>query len=351
MESSIHLPILQQPTLLVSQATYEWLGLDSDTATDLWHMFDGDGESSFIDQLHTVLETSNLKFLQGPCPHGWDDYMRQAGLAWWLRRAILAPDFADLRATSNGLHWVTEAITARWEYLKHVLGHKSDPDFPYCHEQALRLHQTQDFPAPAALPGYTMLYKDLDLERAKSVYDPASATLTLENALHINHSGDFSPGTHVYWTPMRPLAQRFQAWSKLKTLDIPQAILQIAIPNHYLESLKTLRLTLDKCSDPAFPSSTLRRLAFHSHNFDADPKLPSIAKYQLITGPVIAGQSSRNFQSPMAIQHQHLLMVETAPGRQEQALQWLFPHLEEEEDLQTYCASHCWIHELGAPTT
>ena len=191
-----------------------------------------------------------------------------------------------------------------------------------------------------------MLYKGIDVERARAMYDSSTGDLCAAIPRAYCGNGDFGARPLVYWTPMREVANRYSEWAKHKVKDVPLAILQIAVPDAFVEKLKALYLWFDDSKD------TWRQVVYHGRNGEMVPRDLSRRVCQepgLLIGHILSGPNEKygKFTSHQQIKKEHCLQVKNAEGQLIPAIQWVFFDKPLEE-LRERCEGKGWIHQLGA---
>ena len=339
------------PEYLHSIETYEIMGFNYDFACKIWSRYitgDPDSPFDFMDYAHACIDRDRI-------PDGlstsedWDDIMTKLGINSTLRAAILCPGFDDIRGTASCKHWIWEAMKMRFEALDNLI------DYISCEYERRRkvaeagdCEGNTDPPAsltetPASLDGHTMLWRACTKPAAEYC---ANAPQRLKFTSMTVYPGDFE-GDRTYFTPQYQTANRFANYLKHLAPLAEIAILQIAVPNDFIESLSKNHLLSDGPSSKAW-----KEVVWHYRCRKPLSRLRSdteviCAKKLWIGHILLSGRARFNAVDGYAtLQSSDALMVEV-DGQWQKAEQWSFSGREVQAKFARLCKGKALIHSVG----
>ncbi|KAF2139824.1 uncharacterized protein K452DRAFT_310206 [Aplosporella prunicola CBS 121167] len=200
--------------------------------------------------------------------------------------------------------------------------------------------------APARMEGHTMLWRGGAHRRHKAFYDFSTQTAKI-TALE-SSPGDFSHRGRSYFSPQHETADRYAQWAKHKS-DITQvSILQVALPNKWVESLDAHYLWLG-----ALPTDEWSQVVWHSRNGERFPKeLRHVYNKDLLIGHIASGINEKYvaMDKPTMIKDKDVLKVESE-GEDVKSIQWVFQSMKAEDGFETECKGKVWVHMCGCLKT
>ncbi|KAI9662019.1 MAG: hypothetical protein M1831_002934 [Alyxoria varia] len=109
------------PYKLHSVETYQFLGLDHQTSSDLFHRWTGMAEdvrqvTSFIQFGIDRIKYNSIN--AATINEDWDDILRRMGVNGQLRSAIVKPGFDEIRLMRSAREWVILAMKMRGDFLQ-----------------------------------------------------------------------------------------------------------------------------------------------------------------------------------------------------------------------------------------
>ncbi|KAG5743435.1 hypothetical protein H9Q72_007937 [Fusarium xylarioides] len=318
------------PEMLISKATIEYVGFNSDKATEIWSGWVNWPSGPIIRETDPggsyTLEVSFLDWMKRHTGNPfsddvWEDdssawlaCMEQHGIATELQHAIMDPHFKDIRLSGTCIGWVRDTIEMRYEGLEDIKrasaererasgqqgqyhksssasgsGHASSGTRSFSGMQrdalpGVKIDSCSSTSAIAAqnAPGLTMLYKGVDQARINGLFDSQGALKRLAVLLSAPPT-DFSRNKAMYYfSPNLNVAKRYAAWAKRREGVASVVIVQIAIPNSDIEAMNPPDLLR-----VFWPSSEWRDLIWHCRTAEKLPK--ELAKYgnaNLIIGTI-----------------------------------------------------------------
>ncbi|KAJ6181206.1 hypothetical protein N7519_011667 [Penicillium mononematosum] len=340
------------PENLVSLATFEHLGYNSETATRIWEYWtnwptwgsqrgtDDIGGVPFIEVAEYYINSS-LDTCEDDDDQ-WLHCMNLYGINCEFQEAIMDPKFRHIRLTESCKYWVQDTIKLRYRGLEAAQtasrercmasrrkasqadsGQRSASDKKdysrmvswLSRETALSTAATN---AAANAPGYTTLYK---------VNDQAQLDRVFGNNGHVNvgwllsrKAADFSlVQEDLYLVLDREVAEYHACYMKRRSICSAVGIIHIAIPNSVIESLSPPDI-----QHIYWPSTEWKSLIFNCRRQQV-PLLSELQKYNLATILVgtICGKSNisfRNMLSPDEVTER--MVLKPKDGRN--AIQYVF---------------------------
>jgi hypothetical protein len=124
------------PEKLISKATIEYVGYNSDKATEIWSGWANWPSDPIIREIDpsdsTTIEVSFIDWVKrhtgNPLEYDvWEDdnpawfrHMEQCGIATELQQSIMDPHFKDMRLTGTCIGWLRNTMELRYEWLEEV---------------------------------------------------------------------------------------------------------------------------------------------------------------------------------------------------------------------------------------
>jgi len=142
------------PEKLISKATIEYVGFNSDKAREIWSGWTAWPSGPIIREIdlgdETTLEVSFIDWVKGHTGNpltddvwkddnsAWFHYIEQRGIATELQYTIMDSLFRDMRLTGTCIGWLRDTIEMRYEGLRNIqrasaereraLGHQGTSD-------------------------------------------------------------------------------------------------------------------------------------------------------------------------------------------------------------------------------
>lgn len=164
---------IEVPADLRSPEVFEFLGFNNITAAALWQRFITQPADMVEIMGYEMLDFARARVEEEAYPDAtsglddWEACMDRMGLSDPLKRAILLPEFEDIRYTASCMYWVMDAMEARWETLESFDGRlrmaqariRHQAKVPRGGPKARSISATTStmVDAPASLEGHTML--------------------------------------------------------------------------------------------------------------------------------------------------------------------------------------------------
>ncbi len=339
----------------------------------------------------------------------WDFCLKAHGINDKLRTAILLPEFADLRYTASCKYWIIDAIVMGYEELEamdeiirleaaSLQCSRSRPGqkLPSMASPKGRIPRTDPIPvrphdslssttpnptvspfsqsighnsvssttlpeasssdtpipiittsssAPSAIDGHTMIWRATSRLKAKSFYDQVTQTISLQAIA--TSPGDFSGDRSVtYWTTQKETADRYAQWCKRKMEVSVIAIIQVAVPNTFIESLTVEYLWF---GDSEKPTNTWKILVWHGRKGLSLPKeIRYLEQRDLLIGHIASGVHAKclHMIDATKIKESDVLTVEV-DGEEKRSIQWVFHTYNAKDAFAEKCAGKVWIHNVG----
>lgn len=124
------------PEKLISKATIEYLGFNSDKAAEIWSGWDAKPSGPIKGEIglsgETTPEVSFIDWVMSYTGHPmnydiWEDdnsvwfrHMEQHGIATELQHSIMNPRFKDMRLTGTCIGWLRDTMKLRYEALREI---------------------------------------------------------------------------------------------------------------------------------------------------------------------------------------------------------------------------------------
>lgn len=329
----------------------------------------------------------------------WDETMVQIGISAELRAAILLPEFSDIRFTSTCKFWVWDAMETRYyalraldRQLKTAKSHiedaarhqrkrrkagsissiptqpspssrKSRPSLPALpaspespispphHEVELELEQQQTSKpevatvseAPMKLDGHVMIWRGGRREWNIPFYNESTGEISIPAVSML--PGDFAGDRRLaYFTPQRETADRYAQWAKNKGPNAEVVIIQIAVPNSFVEALSREYLWF---------GDTWKEVVWYSRRgLELPKKLRYIEQKDLLLGHIASGKVVKyeKLEAHTQIKERDILQVQSG-GQDVKAIQWVFSTHKARDGFKENCRSKVWIHSAGTLST
>ena len=376
------------PADLQSKETYRFLGFDDDTATSLWNLFtQQDMEADFFDFVVWHFEGSEVPDVSSG-EENWEVTMLDWGIDRSLRKAILLPEFADIRFTATCKFWLIDAMYMKWKALQDL---EEDAQAQLARVQrarspkavsistpsmdpltgrkggllsvpALRLPLPQDLAAnppsppmessdgtlpivgsvglpPLDLDRHTMLWRAGFRDRHKEFYNAATGKIRV-GAIR-SYPGDFAGSRGLaYFTPQKEVADRYAQWAKQKTEITNVVVVKVAVPWDWIEVLQTEYLWVNH------PQNMWKKLVWSSRCGDPlSEELEYLLQKDLLVGHIASG-TNKKFErmSPHTQIKENDLLTVMIDGEMKKAIQWVFLiRIEQKgcsrENLRTRCGT------------
>lgn len=264
---------IEIPADLRSPETYAFLGFDDSTAAILRERYinkPADMPASFLD--FAVWQIDENPTPDATCASDdWDSCLRSLGINDKLRKAILLPEFEDLRYAVSCKYWVLDAIETTYETLE-TMDEKMRLEADRLRRAKSRAGNGKTDPgtptpitatssaAPSAIDNHTMIWHAASRQKAENFYNQTTGQISLRAILTV--PGDFSGTSRVaYWTPQKETADSYAQWSKHKMPASEIAFIQVAVPESFTDRLATEYLW---CGDRQKPTDVWKKLIWHS---------------------------------------------------------------------------------------
>lgn len=364
------------PELLESIETLEYLGFTGARAREVWTTYraqlqDEDLAWGFFDHALDQAEPHDVE--DAHCASDdWADCMTKIGIDAHVQKAILLPEFSDLRYTASCKFWIKDTMKLRWSSLitldeqvtsaKKAQGPTSDTP-PSCRESIKgRPNETstgsssKDAPsptistinAPRSLAHHTMLWRATEKSKAAELYNVETKTLTLDS--DSTAPGDFSgkiPKT--YFTPQKETADHNARWMRYRSPASNITIVQIAVPESFLSTLDKLLLY----SDEGLPLDAWKHIVWSCQRGERRWPKGQLRQWgyskDLIVGHIASGKQRKytEIRSWDQIRDSDVLKVDI-DGRERLAVQWVFNTDEAIDGVEDVVGGKVWLHDLGS---
>ncbi|KAF5633929.1 uncharacterized protein FTJAE_6915 [Fusarium tjaetaba] len=352
------------PEKLISKATIEYVGFNSDKATDIWSCWVNWPSGSMIREIDprdstTTLEVSFIYWVKShtgnPLVYDvWEDdnsawfrHMEQCGIATELQQSIMDPRFKDMRLTDTCIGWLRNTMELRYEWLKEIQRTSSEREKALVHQGTSTRSKKQSglasrglhkLAGPLSIRGCTVLYKAIDEARTNGLFDH-EGNLDRIQLLSTPPSTDFSRTKSMYYfTPDYSLARKQAAW--IKQRGIPAVIVQIAVSDIVITSMDP-----DDVQCAFWPNSNWRELVWHCRTKMRLPEefSETYGKAILIIG-TIANRPDLYYQqrSPADLTSEDCVVMVRGPnnGGYREAVQYVFSSDDEGETFLEDQARH-----------
>ncbi|KAM0350691.1 hypothetical protein ACHAPU_003183 [Fusarium lateritium] len=357
------------PEQLISKATIEHLGFNSDKAAEIWNGWINwpPGPRREIDPDDGGLEVSFLDWVKGHAGYSndvWQDdsaawlaCMQHWGIATELQHAIMDTHFKYIRLTGTCIGWVRDTIKMRYAGLQDIqraskerqssnLGGPSGTGASQSSGRSISSQQrsalpgvlidscssTQAIAAQNAL-GMTVLYKGMDQARTNGLFD-SQGKLDDITVLASPPQTDFSRNRSLYYfTTSFEVAKRYAAWAKRRANVESVVVIRIAIRNSVIQSMDST----PKLQRLFWPNPDWKEMVWRCRTRKQLAK--ELGKYSaatLIIG-TIANKPDHyyyNFSSAAQLDEKCVLKVK-GPNGQQPAVQFVFSAEDEGEALLT----------------
>jgi len=243
-----------------SCAGLEYIGFNTDTATEIWNRWDGrpDGEfnpdslwdyiSAHIARLHYVF--GHLAPLDTPPTKSPAEAMTDLGIRQDVQDGILHPDYTEIFETQPLHFWLTDTLRINYFHILEVLGRSQtvatdikgtgaisqesrESYFKYC--------TVVDTPSPL-LDGHTALYNGKAAPEIKATLTPLvdkNGNIDLY-CLRSSDPGDFSPRREAqYWRLEKETAENFLEYARRRNPRAEMLLIRMQVPDNFLEPFKT----------------------------------------------------------------------------------------------------------------
>ncbi|KAF5553099.1 hypothetical protein FPHYL_8826 [Fusarium phyllophilum] len=342
------------PEKLISKATIEYVGFNSDKATEIWSGWVNWPSGPIIREIDpddcTTLEVSFIDWVKrhtgNPLEYDvWEDdnsvwfrHMEQCGIATELQNSIMDPRFKDMRLTGTCIGWLRDTMNLRYEGLEEIQRASAE------RERALQ--------GTSARPQKQSGFASRDQARINGLFDHEGNLDRISVLMSASSSTDFSRNKSMYcFTPDYSLARKQAAW--IKQRGPPAVIVQIAVQEKLITSMDPPDI---QCA--FWPNSNWRELVWHCRT---TRRLPNeLKKYNdaiLIIG-TIANRPTAYYEqrSPAELTSEAYVVMVRGPneGGDRAAVQYVFSSDDEGETFledqarDTIEIFHFGTHELEA---
>ncbi|KAF5590619.1 hypothetical protein FPANT_5937 [Fusarium pseudoanthophilum] len=250
------------PEKLISKATIEYVGYNSDKATEIWSGWVNWPSGPIIREIDpsdsTTMEVSFIDWVKyktgNPLEYDvWEDdnsawfrHMEQCGIATELQQSIMDPRFKDMRLTGTCIGWLRNTMELRYEWLEEIRRASAEREKALLHQGTSTRSKKQSGLASRAI----------DEARINGLFDH-EGNLDRIQLLSTPPSTDFSRSKSMYYfTPDYSLARKQAAW--IKQRGIPTVIVQIAVSDMVITSMDPHDM---QCA--FWPNSNWRELVWH----------------------------------------------------------------------------------------
>ena len=372
---------IEFPENLYSRETYQVLGFDEPTAEMLWKRYlTGDPSNpfgGFVGYFQTYIEWSKVEDAES-VHDDWLGTMRKLGVNETLQAAIIAPGFDDIRTTATCKQWLLFSMTSTFETLEGLneqlrleqakrqhlakIGRRemsppralSSPrsrkgvspppqvSTTISREGSAAAHSILT-EAPESTLGHTMVWR-------AGLKDITVACCT-ENADSLAFDrislapGDFSGKVPVvYFSTQRETADRYAVYLKYIAPITEIAVLQLAVPNEFIQSL-----SINYLWSEGEDSAKWKEVIWNSRRSQRLPKhLNAMLEKELWIGHIARAphKAYHKMQHFNEVSPEHALTV-SINGREQNAIQWVFHDNQAEDLLAQKCKRLAWVHPVG----
>ncbi|KAF5627494.1 hypothetical protein F52700_8420 [Fusarium sp. NRRL 52700] len=330
------------PEKLISKATIEYVGFNSDKATEIWSDWNNWPSGPIIREIDlsscTTLEVSFIDWVKShtgnPLEYDvWEDdnsawfrYMEQRGIAAELQNSIMDPNFKGMRLTGTCIGWLRDTMKLRYEGLEEIQRTSADRERALGHQgnssRPRRQRAMYTLEGPSSMTNFTVLYKAVDQAQINGLFDQQGALHRLQVLLSPLSSVDFSRTTSVYcFTPDYNLTLRHAAW--IKQRGLPAVIVQIAVQDSKITGMNHPDI---QCA--FWPNSNWRHLIWHCRTKRRSKETTDYARATLIIG-TIANRPNAYYEqrSPADLATEACVVRVRGPnkGGDRPAVQYVFP--------------------------
>lgn len=380
------------PENLKSAETYEFIGFDRKTALKLWGYFlnapEDAPDTDFLDYAQFQLDEAGVKDATS-IEEDWVAVMDALGINQSLQKAILLPEFEDLRATASCKFWLMDTMRASYDTLvtlnerlrlelarrqrgkkdpvhrKSISGKSPIPSLASpTSRKSLTRHDLESLAAmssqssqdnttpkiatsteaPMAIDLHTMIWRASGMENAKALCNSGGQHLDLISTG--SAPGDFdATARKVYFTPQRETANRYAKWLKHKLPISDIAIVQIAVPETLLRSLSVNYLWYGDRE----PSEEWKKVIWCCRGQrEWLPEIQHLLQKDLWVGHIATSKHIKYeaMADHTKIKESDVLTIETEEGER-RAIQWVFHTLKARREFAQQCFGKTWIHSLG----
>ncbi|KAF4429444.1 hypothetical protein FACUT_9187 [Fusarium acutatum] len=337
------------PEKLISKATIEYVGFNSDKATEIWSGWVNWPSGPIIREIDlgdcTTLEVSFIDWVKRHTGNpltddiweednsAWSRYMQQRGIATELQNSIMDPSFKDIRLTGTCIGWLRDTIEMRYEGLKEIQRASAEREKALGHQGTSARSQRQSGLASR------------DQARLNGLFDHQGALDRISVLLSVTSSTDFSSTKRMYcFTPDYSLARKHAAW--IKRRGPPAVIVQIVVQDSVITSMNPPDI---QCA--FWPNSNWRELIWHCRT---ERKLPKeLAKYAnaILIMRTIANRPNAYYQqrSPAELTTEACVVRVRGPneGGDRTAVQYVFSPDEGETFLEHQARNTIKIFHFG----
>ncbi|KAM0085520.1 hypothetical protein ACKRZS_002255 [Fusarium odoratissimum] len=250
------------PEKLISKATIEYVGFNSDKAREIWSGWIAWPSGPIIREIgigeETCLEVSFIDWVKGHAGNplsddvweddnsAWSRYMEQRGIATDLQYAIMDPLFRDMRLTGTCIGWLRDTMEMRYEGLRNIQRASAEQSEAFCHPSGDMQHTSTEpsgsafagrhtLSVPTVMEDFTVLYKAMYQRRTDGLFDQ-QGILSRTSVLRSVPPTDFSENKTMYcFTPDYNLARKHAAWVKRRGPSA--AIVQIAVQDSVITAI------------------------------------------------------------------------------------------------------------------
>ncbi|KAF5693025.1 hypothetical protein FDENT_2337 [Fusarium denticulatum] len=275
------------PEKLISKATIEYVGFNSDKATEIWsdlvHWPSGPIIREIDPSDGTTLEVSFIDWAKrhtgNPLEYDvWEDdnsawlrHMEQCGIATELQQSIMDPRFKDMRLMGTCIGWLRNTMELRYEWLEEIQRASAEREKALGHQGAstrskkTKVSRVKSLESEGSYPPSDDMQHtntecsglaSRDQARINGLFDH-EGNLDKIQLLSTPSSTDFSRTKSMYYfTPDYSLARKQAAWIKQRGPDA--VIVQIAVQDSVITSMDP-----DDIQCAFWPNSNWRELVWH----------------------------------------------------------------------------------------
>ena len=330
------------PAVMVSQETLEFLGFDIKASKMMWDLFIDWKDFEFGLEKPSLEEVAVMSIRDKNTDaenesDDWDHVMQSWGICEHLRKMILLQEYTDIRLTESAKFWVMAAIQGRAYRLRdiyeksrtrHQRKQKRRRENPSSSEEYIPedLEVPQDSSSKVSLRGgasegqpdirestlgTTTLWRGTSREQAELLLRTNDI-----KPLYATPPSDFRgrPGEITYFTPQRQVAVRYAHYCAKHIGGNSEArLIQIDVPNSFIDKLKPLLLLFDEKQEHSPQTSLFKEIVWWSRMGEHLPRhLSEYVHRPLYVGHISHSKTCSIRQLPgwQDVTRRHLLDVE-----------------------------------------